>query len=101
MGERKPLDNHLERVDEEREVFQLPESRANWGPTEGPRTPELELGTTSGRATNDQIEHQARPIATAGWRTGHGSNQEAQTQNTAVEAAPKWLNLHRKPQGTA
>ena len=73
----------------------------NWRPTEGPRTPELDLGTTSGRATNDQIERQECPIATAGRRTGHGSDEEAQTQDTAVEAAPKWLNLHRKLQGTA
>ena len=33
----------------------------NWRPTEGPRTPELDLGTTSGRATNDQIERQETP----------------------------------------
>ena len=48
--------HNLEKSEEDREIFQLPESRANWGPTEGPRTPELELGTTSGRATNDLIE---------------------------------------------
>ena len=63
--------------------------------------PALDLGTTSGRATNDQIERQERPIAITGQRTGHGSDEEAQTQDTAVEAAPKWLNLHRKLQGTA
>ena len=79
----------------------MPESRANWGPTEGPRTPELELGTTSGRTTNILIERYARPIATDGRRTGHGSDKEAQTQDKAVEAAPKQLNLHRKQQGTA
>ena len=37
-------------------IFQLPESRVNREPTQGPRMPELELGTTSGRATNDLIE---------------------------------------------
>ena len=65
----------------------------NWRPTEGPRTPELDLGTTSGRATNDQIESQETPHRDR--RAGHGSDKEAQTQDTAAEAAPKWLNLHR------
>ena len=61
---------------------------------------ELDHSTTSGRATNDLIEQQARPIATAGRRTGHGSDKEAQTQDEAFKAAPKWLILHLKQKGT-
>ena len=42
-----------------------------------------------------------RPNATAGWRTGHGSDKEAQKQAPDFEAAPMWLNPHQKLQGTA
>ena len=48
-------------TEEDREVFQSPESQGNWRPTAGPRTPELNHGTTSRRATNDQIERQETP----------------------------------------
>ena len=47
------------------------------------------------------IERQARPIATVGRRTRHGSDKGAQTQDEAFEAAPKWLILHLKQKGTA
>ena len=93
VGGRKPH-QQLRKIRGRTRGFQLPESVANRGPTEGPRTPELELGTTSGRATNDHI-------ATAGRQTGHGSDKEAQSQDEAVETAPKRLNLHPKQQGTA
>ena len=95
VGGRKPLNNHLERVEEERE------DSSRRGPIEDPRTSELDHGTTSGRATNDMIERQARPIATTGRRTRHGSDKGAQTQDEAFEAAPKWLILHPKQKGTA
>ena len=42
-----------------------------------------------------------RPNATAGRRTGHRSDKEAQKQDPVCKAAPMWLNPHRKPQGTA
>ena len=74
------------------------ESQTNRGPIKDTRPPHSNHGTTSRRATNDLIERQARPTATAGRRTGHGSDQEAQTQD---EAAPKWLILHLKQKGTA
>ena len=77
------------------------ESQTNWGPIKDPRLPHSHHGTTSGRATNDLIERQARPIATAGRRTGHGSDKEEQTQDEAFEAAPKRLILHLKQKGTA
>ena len=57
VGGRKP-DPEPRENEEDREVFQSLESRGNWKPTEGPRTPELDHGTTSGRATDDQIERQ-------------------------------------------
>ena len=100
VGGRKP-DPEPRKIEEDREVFQLPESTVNWRPTEGPRTPELDLGTTSGRAMTTRSSVRKCPNATAGWQTRHGSDKEEQAQDTAVEAAPKWLNLHQKPQGTA
>ena len=42
-----------------------------------------------------------RPNATAGLRTSHGSDKEAQKQDPVCKAAPMCLNPHRKPQGTA
>ena len=81
--------------------FQLPESQTNRGPIKDPRPPHSNHGTTSGRATNDLIERQARPIATASRQTGHGSDKEAQTQDEAFEAEPKWLIHHLKQKGTA
>ena len=96
MGGRKPLNNHLEREDSScRRVKRTGDQQRT------PGRQNSNHGTTSGRATNDVIERQAHPIATAGRRTGHRSDKEAQTQDTAVEAALKGLNLHRKPQGTA
>ena len=96
VGGRKPLNNHLEREDFScRRVNRIGDQQ---------RTPgrhNSKLGTTSGRATNDVIERQARPIATASRRTGHGSDKEAQTLDEAFEAAPKWLILHPKQKGTA
>ena len=81
--------------------FQSPGSQTNRGPIEDPRTSELDHGTTSGRAMNDMIERQACPIATAGRRTGHGSDKGAQTQDEAFKAALKWLILHPKQKDTA
>ena len=81
--------------------FQLSESQTNRGPIKDPRPPHSNHGTTSGRATNELIEQQERPNATAGRRTGHGSDKEAQTQDKAFEAAPKWLILHLKQKGKA
>ena len=101
VGGRKPLNNHLERVEEEREEFSCRRVKRTGDEQRTPGRQNSNHGTTSGRVTNDVIERQARPIATAGRRTGHGSDKEAQTQDTAVESAPKGLNLHRKPQGTA
>ena len=98
VGGRKLLNNHLERVEEEWEDFIC--RRVKWTGDQQ-RTPVRQNsnhGTTSGRATNDVIEWQARPIATAGRRTGNRSDKEAQTQD---EAAPKWLMLHLKQKGTA
>ena len=84
VGGRKPLDNHLEREDFScRRVNQTGDQQS------APGCQNANLGTTSGRATNHLIERQARPIATAGRRTGHGSDKEAQTQDEAFEAAPK------------
>ena len=101
VGGRKPLNNHLERVEEEREDFSCRRVNRTGEQQRTPVCQNLNHGTTSGRATNDQIERQARPIATAGRRTGHGSDKEAQTQDEAFEAAPKWLILHLKQKGTA
>ena len=96
MGGRKPLDNHLERED-----FSCRRVNQTGDQQRAPGRQNSNLGTTSGRATNHLIERQARPIATAGRRTGHGSDKEAQTQDEAFEAAPKWLILHLKQKGTA
>ena len=96
VGGRKPLNNHLEREDFScRRVNRTGDQRRT------PGRQNSNLGTTSWRAMNDLIERQARPIATAGQRTGHGSDKEAQTQDEAFEAAPKWLILHPKQKGTA
>ena len=100
VGGRKPLNNHLG-VEEEREDFSC--RRVN-RTGDQQRTPVLQNsnhGTTTGRAMNDLIERQARPIAPAGRRTRHGSDKEAQTQDKAFEAAPKWLILHPKQKGPA
>ena len=79
----------------------MPESKSNRDQQRTPVRQKSNHGITSGRATNDLIEWQACPIATAGRRTGHGSDKEAQTQDEAFEAAPKWLILHLKQKGTA
>ena len=50
---------------------------------------------------NDVIERQARPIATAGRRTGHGSDKEAQTQKTTVEAAGYSVTLAPDAEATS
>ena len=87
VGGRKPLNNHLERVEEEREDFSCRRVNRTEDQQRAPGRQNSKHGTTSGRATNNLIEQQARPIATAGRRTGHGSNKEAQTQDEAFEAA--------------
>ena len=51
------------------------------------------------RTTKSSIRK--RPNTTADRRTGHRSDKEAQKQHPVFEAAPMWLNPHRKPQGTA
>ena len=81
--------------------FQSPESQRTGDQQRTPGRQNSNHGITSGRATNDVIEWQARPNATAGWRTGQGSDKEAQTQDEAFETAPKWLILHLKQKGTA
>ena len=101
VGGRKPLNNHLERVEEEREDFSCRRVRRTGDQQRTPRRQNSNHGTTSRRATNDVIERQARPIATAVRRTGHGSSKEAQTQDEAFKAAPKRLILHLKQKGTA
>ena len=81
-------------TEEDREVFQSPESRGNWRPTEGTRTPELYLGTTSGRATNDQIERQETPQrdrrpANQPWkRQGGADARHSHRSSTHVVASP-------------
>ena len=83
----------------------MPESRANRGPTEDPRTPELETRhhmRTSNEVTRSSGRHAlSRPPAGRAGRTGHGSDKEAQTPDEAFEAAPKGLILHLKQKGTA
>ena len=101
VGGRKPLNNHLERVEEEREDFSCRRVKRTGDQQRTPGRQNSNHGTTRGRATNDLIERQARPITIAGWRTGHGSDKEAQTQDEAFEAAPKWLILHLKQKSTA
>ena len=101
MGGRKLLNNRLERVEEEREDFSCRRVIRTGDQQRARRRQNSKLGTTRGRATNDLIERQARPIATAGRRTGHGSDKEAQTQDEAFETAPKRLILHLKQKGTA
>ena len=101
VGGRKPLNNHLERVQEEREDFSRRRVKRTGDQQRTPGRQNSNHGTTSGRATNDLIERQAHPIATTGRRTGHGSDKVAQTQDEAFEAAPKWLNLHLKQKVTA
>ena len=101
VGGRKPLNNHLERVKEEREDSSRRGVKRTGDQQRTPGCYNSNHGTTCGQATNDVIERQARPIATAGWRTGHGSDKGAQTQDEAFEAAPKWLILHPKQKGTA
>ena len=101
VGGRKPLNNHLERVEEEREDFSRRRVKRTRDQQMTPGRQNLNHGTTSGRATNDVIERQARPIVTTGRRTGHGSDKEAQTLHKAFEAALKWLILHPKQKGTA
>ena len=101
VGGRKPLNNHLGRVEEEGEEFSCRRVKRTGDQQRTPGRQNSNHGTTSRRATNDVIERQARPIATAGWRNGHGSDKEAQTQDEAFEAAPKWLILHLKQKGTA
>ena len=70
------------------------ESRMNWRPTEGPRTPELDLGTTSGRATNDQIERQEtphrdrRPANRARKRQGGADARHSRRSSTQVVESP-------------
>ena len=101
MGGRKPLNNHLERVEEEREDFSCRRVNRTGDQQRTPVRQNSNHGTSSGRATNDLIKRQARPIATAGRQTGHGNDKEVQTQEEAFEAAPRWLILHLKQKGTA
>ena len=89
VGGRKPLNNHLERVEEEREDFSRRRVKRTGDQQRTPGRQNSNHSTTSGRTTNDVIERQARPIATAGRRTGYGSDKEAQTQDEAFKAAPK------------
>ena len=100
MGGRKPLNNHPEKFEEEREDFscQRVERTGNQQ-----RAPGRQNSNSAPLWTRNErlIARQARPIATAGWRTGHGSYKEAQTLEEAVEAAPKWLILHPQQEGTA
>ena len=69
VGGRKPLNNHLERAEEEREEFSRRGVKRTSDQQRTPRRYNSNHGTTSGRATNDVIERQARPIATASRRT--------------------------------
>ena len=101
VGGRKPLNNHLERVEEEREDFSRRRVTRTGDQQRTPGRQNSNHGTTSGRATNDLIKRKARPIATASRRTGRRSDKEAQTQDEAFEAAPKWLILHLKQKGRA
>ena len=101
VGGRKPLNNHLKRVEEEREDSICRRVYRTGDQQRAPGRQNSKLGTTSGRATNDLIKRQARPIVTAGRRTGHESDKEAQMQEAAFEAAPKRLNLQLKQKGTA
>ena len=99
VGGRKP-DPYPRKIEEDREVFQLPESRGNWRPTEGPRTPELDRGTTSGRATNDQIERQETPHCDrrpASWsrkRRGGADARHSRRSSTQVVESPSKAAVH-------
>ena len=101
VGGRKPLNNHLERFEEEQEDFSCRRVEQTANQQRAPGRQNSKLCTTCGQATNDLIARQTRPITTTGRRTGHGSDKEAQTLDEAVEAAPKWLILHPKQKGTA
>ena len=81
-------------------VFQLLESRGNWRPTEGPRKPELDLSTTSGRATNDQIERQEtphrdhRPANRPRKRQGGADARHSRRSSTQVVESPSKATGH-------
>ena len=66
VGGRKPLNNHLERFEEEREDFSCRRIEQTGNPQEGPRKPELKRGTTADeqRTTRSRGRHApSRPTA--------------------------------------
>ena len=57
-------ENRIHNLEKPRKIEKFSSCRRVEGtarPTAGPRTPELDHDTASGRATNDQIEHQKTP----------------------------------------
>ena len=92
--------NYLERFRGRMRGFQLPERRANRGPTEVPRSPELETRHHM-RASNERLDRSGRHALTRPppGRTRHGSDKETQTPDEAVEAAPKGADSPSKAEG--
>ena len=100
VGGRKPLNNHPEKFEEEREDFSCRRVERNGNQQRAPgrqNSNSAPLWTSNERL----IAQQARPIATAGRQTRDGSDKEAQTLEEAVEAAPKRLILHPQQEDTA
>ena len=102
VGRRKPLNNLLEQVEEEREDFSCQRINRTGDQQRAPGRQNSKLGTTSGRATNDLIERQARPHSDrwpanrARKRSGGADARRSLRSSTKVADSPSKAEGHSR-----
>ena len=92
VGGRKPY-QQPRKIQGRTRGFQLPESRANKGPTEGPRTPELELAPLADRALFTP-HRDRRPANRARKRQGGADARQSRRSCTQVVDSPSKATGH-------